>query len=124
MKSSTRSLAFQCPTTGPSVEHSPRMTGASTAARSSRSCSGSAAKPSRTGPSGSASPWVAMYSAARPISSSDVARHSSDPVPQAVSPWPPSTTPRSSGRSRCRRASRRPRSNPGRIHGTQATSSP
>ena len=92
-KSSTAAASVKWPTCAWSVDASPRMTGASAAARARRASSGSGSNPATTGPNGSATPRVARNASAVRMISSEFASHASLVSPQAVMPWPPRMTP-------------------------------
>ena len=79
---------------GASVLASPRMTGASAAARASRSASGSGSYPSSTGARTAPAGRVRPGRPARVrMIASEFASHSSLVSPHAVMPWPPRITP-------------------------------
>ena len=107
-----------------SVEASPRSTGATAAARRFRSGSGRGSNPWRRPPSGSGLPWPRMNSSAWRIRPRELRSHSWEVRPHVVRPWPPRTTPLRPGRDSWMRSISSASSNPGRRHGTQATSSP
>ena len=85
-KSSTAGTSVKRPTCGRSVEASPRMTGASSAARARRSASGSGSIAGDHGAERVGAAWASGYRWAVAMISSDFASHSSLVSAHAVMP--------------------------------------